>query len=318
MIPATSEDVTLPWLNEVFKPHGITVYSFKFVGETGQGRGWMGSLNQVQLEISRSHNNNGNPSGQDTETLHVVFKTLPECPVRKAYTAQDGFSAREISFYTEIFQEWKQFLDDCEVPESQRFRPPICYYGAEEGTGDSYQCLLILENLVAPGSSYQIWQGGFNDPLPWSVVSAMIRQVARLHATGMAFKKAKGLSSYHQMFPKLVHVTSQLFNLYYEKAFEVCNEVIKTSMKEDEIPEGIFERLEVLKQPQNRDLILEWFNNPDRLIGEIATVCHNDLHSNNMVVSKDQASTVLFDYQVKFTKNYFIFNNFYRNFRNDP
>lgn len=311
-VPENREAITLDWLNTIFKPYGIRVHEYKFTGNTGVGRGFMGTLEQMELEISRYSDNSGKSSVPDspaeetrtsssTEKLHIILKTLPDDPFRKSYAANDGFSSREVSMYTDVFPRFEKFLDNRQVPPANRCRFPICYYGAEEGIGDTYKYILVLENLTAPNTGLSLWTGGFTKPLPWLSATAVIRQIARFHATGIAYKIENNVDSYANLFPKLNHVASDAFQMMWDKGFQVAKEVIEATVDVKDIPEGIYEQLDKLKE--DKELLLRWFLSPSMFSGDKATIAHHDLHSNNLVLSTDHCRAVLFDYQVLLLAN---------------
>lgn len=296
-IPETRNDLTLEWFNSVFNPKGITVHEFKLTGETGQGQGFMGTLEQAELQISES-----NSAEMPIETLYVILKTLPTDAFRRKYAANDGFSSREVSVYTEVFEEWDKFMDERKVPLSSGFRHPICYYGAEEGTGESYKYIIVMENLTAPQSDFTVWSPGFTEPLPWTSAAAVIEQIARFHAIGIAYKKENSIQSYYKQFPKLNHVLSPtMFKEMWDKGFAVAKSVIGSTVNEKDIPEGLYDRLDELQGDNARDLVMKWFTDPTMVTsaGNVETICHHDLHSQNLVLSKDHTQAVLFDYQVR-------------------
>lgn len=302
-VPENHEDITLSWFNRIFKPHGIKVHSFTFTGEVGQGRGMMGSLEQVVLEISRFSISEGDNISNDgdvqTEQLHIVLKTLPKNEFVRAFAANDGFTSREISMYTEVFPTFDKFLDSRDVSQESRYRHPICYYGAEERQGDSYKYILVLENLLAPGSDLHLRGPGFAKPLPWNEASAVIRQIARLHATGVAYKLGNHVNSYHQLFPKLMHVVNPSFDSVWENGFKIGKEVIKTTVDANDIPDGLFDQIEKIQEEESKQQLLKWFTGAEnKFMKNLTTVCHHDLHANNLVISSDQSAAILFDYQV--------------------
>lgn len=305
-IPEKREELTITWFNSIFNVKGIKVHDVTFAGETGQGQGFMGTLEQVELKISK-YNSNGTTADESTiqtsnrtETLYIVLKTLPKDPFRRSYAANDGFSSREVSMYTDVFPIWDKFMDDREVPLTNRFKYPICYYGAEEGEGDSYKYILVLENLTSPQSNFMLWTAGFTEPLPWPQASAVIRQIARFHAAGIAYKMESHVDSYYKLFPKLKHFVSPAFRPMWDQGIAIAKEVIGSVMDKNDIPNGLFEHLDELRGDVNRDLLLKWFTDPSvsSFFGNTATICHHDLHSQNLVLSNDQSDAVLFDYQV--------------------
>lgn len=306
VIPEKREDLTKAWFNSIFNVKGIKVHDFTFTGETGQGQGFMGTLEQVELKISK-YNSNGITADESTtqtqiytETLHIILKTLPKDHSRRSYAANDGFSSREVSMYTDVFPIWDKFMDDRQVPLTSRFKYPICYYGAEEGEGDSYKYILVLEHLTCPQSNFMLWTAGFTEPLPWLEAAAVIRQIARFHATGIAYKIESHVESYYELFPKLRHFVSPAFQAMWDQGFAVAKEVIGSVVDEKDIPEGLFEQLDELHGNVSRDLLLKWFTDPTMVssFGNTSTICHHDLHSQNLVLSNDHSHAVLFDYQV--------------------
>lgn len=311
VFPKKREDFSVEWFNSVFNPRGITVHDFTITGRVRQGRGFMGTLDEAELKISK-RSSDATTSSESTrlapdrvETLYLILKTLPEDPIRKKFAANDGFSSREISMYLDVFKEWDKFMDDRRVPSTNRFSYPICYYGGEEGEGDQYTYLLILENLTTPQTDLVLWTPGFTEPLPWTAASAAIRQIARFHATGIAYKKANNLASYYDLFPKLNHVVNSMFKVLWEDGFAAAKEVITNTVNEDEIPDGLYERLDKLKDNAYRDLVMKWFSDPTMIsaFGNRATICHHDLHSQNLVLRNDHSEAVLFDFQVHTNPN---------------
>lgn len=302
-IPEKREELTIEWFNRIFNVHGIKVHEFTVIGETGQGKGFMGTLEQVELQISHL-NSDASISNESTEKLYIILKTLPKDPFRRSYAANDGFSMREVSIYTEVFKIWDNFLNDRQVPLTSRFRHPLCYYGAEDGEGDTYKYILVLENLTAPQSKFTLWNPGFTEPLPWLAASAVIRQIARFHATGIAYKTENQVESYYKLFPKLRHGVSPAFQMMWDQGFSVAKEVIGSAVEREDIPDGLLEQLNKLQSDVYRDRLLKWFTDPTMItaFGPAATICHHDLHSQNLVLSDDQSQSVLFDYQVSLTR----------------
>ncbi|ODM98080.1 hypothetical protein Ocin01_08599 [Orchesella cincta] len=298
-VPEQKEDITLEWLNSIFKPHRIHVYGFSFAGDASKGRGFMGSLEQVELEISQLNSSADDvpDTRTSTETLSIILKTLPNDPMRKSYAANDGFSSREVSMYTEVFKAWDEFLDTRQVPSANRFRYPLCYYGAEEGERDTYKYILVFENLTAPESHFQLWAPGFIEPLSWKATSAVIQQIAKFHATGIAYKLENHVESYYNRFPKLNHTISPMFQMMWDNAFQITKEVIQTVVDKQDIPHGLMEQLDKLHSDEQRDLLLKWFTSSSMDTTNLSTICHHDLHSNNVVLSKDNCEAILFDYQ---------------------
>ncbi|KAJ6636252.1 hypothetical protein Bhyg_14840 [Pseudolycoriella hygida] len=294
------EDFTLHWFNNVFNAKGMQVHDFEFTGETGQGRGFMGTLKKVELKISKL---DSVATDSALETLHVVLKTLPTDPFRKSYASNDGFASREISMYLDVFAKWEQFLDERKVPSINRFRHPICYYGAEKGQGDKYNFLLILENLTAPSSDFVLWSPGFNEPLPWPATAAVIQQIARFHAIGIAYKMEKKFDSYYVEFPKLSHTLGPMFKTMWEQGFNITEEAIRSVVDDSDIPIGFFERFNELRGDVCMNFVLKWFTDPTLATVFGSTICHHDLHSQNIVLSRNYDQAVLFDYQASCVSN---------------
>ncbi len=105
-----------------------------------------------------------------------------------------GFCQREFQMYTKIFPSWTKFQDVRETKEKYRFRPPTCYYAAEEGEGPEYKMILLLEDMVASG--YSTWAPGYHKGLKWAQAKSVIEELALFHAVGMAYKDAMGLKHY--------------------------------------------------------------------------------------------------------------------------
>lgn len=294
--PKKREDFSVEWFNSAFNAGGITVHDFTFAGNIGKGRGFMGTLEQVELKISKLSS-----GSNSTETLYVILKTLPEDTSLKKFAANSGFSSREICVYREVFTKWDLFMDDRQVPSTSRFRHPICYYGAEDGNGDNYNYLLVIENLTTPQTDLTQWNPGFTEPLPWKAASAAIQQIARFHATGIAYKKENHIECYYEQFPKLYHAVDSTFKSMWDNGFNIAKEAIAATVNENDIPDGLYKRLDELKSDVSRNLVTKWFSQDPKMIsafGDTATICHHDLHSQNLVLSKDYSNAVLFDFQV--------------------
>lgn len=309
-VPEKQEYLTIEWLNRIFNIKGIKVHDFTFTGEAGVGQGFMGTLEQVKLKISRP-NADETTANESTETLYIILKTLPKDTFRRSYAANDGFSSREVCMYTEVFQKWDKFMDDRHVPLASRFSYPHCYYGAEEGEGDTFKYILVLEDLTSPKTNFNLWTAGFTEPLPWIKATAVIRQIARFHATGIAYKMENHVESYYEVFPKLQHFLSPAFKIMWDQGFAIVKEVIVTEIDRKDIPYGLFEQLDKLHGDTSRDLLMKWFTDPKMAsgFGSSATICHHDLHSQNLVLSNDNSQAVLFDYQVPlifFWERYFL------------
>lgn len=96
--------------------------------------------------------------------------------------------------YSKMFPAWSKFQDARNTPAKYRFRHPHCYYAAEEGCGQEYKMVLLLEDLSSSGFSTS--PQGFKQGLRWNSAKLVVEEMARFHAVGMAFKEAQGMKHY--------------------------------------------------------------------------------------------------------------------------
>lgn len=202
------EEVTLPWLQEALKAQPFTVLDFRWEGPVGGGVGALSSLQRLSLQVVQKDR---------VSSLSLVFKTPPsgDNPGLRDFVLNEGmlenawpisaekkltefcstgFCQREFQIYTKLFPSWKRFQDQRETPAKYRFRYPTCYYAAEEGTGLSYRNVLILEDLLTSG--FRSWEKGYRKGLNFPEARKVVKEIAKFHAVGMAFKEHASIQHY--------------------------------------------------------------------------------------------------------------------------
>jgi len=280
-IPQTKEEVTVDWFNQVLEPEGILVKSLEFLGDANEGRGMMSSLERIRLDVTGDR------------SLTIILKTLPSDPNVRSYVIKAGFATREVQMYTKIFKDMEAFLASRGVSKEKfLFRHPKCYFGMEEGVGESYSMVLILEDLVSSG--YEPWAESIRKDLDWAHTAATIREMALLHAVSAAYGIVNNVDSFLNLYPFLLDLSSKDDNVdgFVKAGFEAVNTVFAES--EESMPPGLKEKLKFL-ETHVVAIIAKRAAEKNR-----PCLRHNDLHVGNIFYShqNDSVSAVLFDFQV--------------------
>ncbi|CAG7824366.1 unnamed protein product, partial [Allacma fusca] len=176
------------------------------------------------------------------------------------------------------------FLDSCGVPDSHRFPFPKCYFGlgVEGDKPEDYNFILVLEDLVA--SRHKFWDQGANKSFDWVHASAAIKSIALFHAATAAYKISKGFKLYSEEFPRFIKhtVDDPALDHYIKTGFEVTREVLA----EEEAPEGLLERLNLLEE-KFKPIVQKMLIDVDQNC--VNVVRHSDLHFFNVAFLYDES-----------------------------
>jgi hypothetical protein len=245
----------------------------------------LSSLERVRLET------------EEGKSINVILKTLPVDPGIRKYTVSTGFASREVQMYTKVFKDFEKFLISRNVSrEKYLFRHPKCYFGKEEGEGETYSMILILEDLLA--SNYETWAEGPGKDLEWTHAAATIREVALLHAVSVAYARVNNVKSFMDIYPFLMDNTAIDDNLggYIKAGLEATYRLLNED--KETLPAGIMERLDHMGE------ILPGLIRKRAVENTWACIRHHDLHTGNIFFSKkgNSVTAALIDFQVSMLK----------------
>jgi len=266
-IPKQREDLSIAWFNAILTSHNIQVSGIKFLGDgKWEGRGFLSTLERVQLEIV----GNKHP-------LTLILKTLPQDPDVRKYVIDAGFITREVNMYVKVFKDIDTFLDSRNVPTNHRFRRPFCYYGAERGSAESYEMVLVLEDMLDSG--FQVWEPGHSQNLDVDRIMATLYETALFHAGFIGYGISNGIRNYLDVYPFLLDGTKDDPNLqsYIDSGFGVVIDMLKEESKDSPAPPGLIQRM--------RDLSLVLPTMVKQVFGKnfgFPCIRHHDLHSGNI------------------------------------
>lgn len=312
-LPTCRDEVTVPWLNNIFNKFGHQIVSLEWVGNASNGVGLMSQLERIALKLD---------SGQE---LKVILKLLPGAgnPWREV-TLSHGFAKRELGIYNMLFKEWEQFLNSRSVPAQFRFRYPKCYFAASNGESDNpgFEMIIILEDLVASG--YEMWPGGYAKSLNFTEAKPCLRQIALFHATSLAFRHENpGIMETWPFLQGSKKDTEEVQN-FLDPGFKLVKKLVldcgKQAKEEKAAKEKVPEANQSGKEEEEQislyllppDLLTtleKLVTNGSRHMSAIypydykfGALIHHDLHVNNFMFKKNDESNdseaVLFDYQV--------------------
>jgi len=300
-VPITKDKVSIPWLNEVLSSKHIKVVSFAWDGSANNGvLNALSSLERIILTVTREG------SEDSLVTFPIVVKSVPEDPGVRSYAIKENYCMRELKAYTEIFPAWKEFLDERNVPQEYRCRLPECYYGADEGIGTEWRSILLIEDLVAAG--LKIWPGGFASSFSWKQAKPIVKQIALLHAVGIAYRITQG-THYSSKYPYLLMKCDELIDYYIQSGFDSTIKMLqdekekqtKAGKPTDEeflIEDGLFEVLNSFRGTLQERIFRMMQYGGETTDTKMETLCHMDLHVNNVMFSNDLEEAVLLDFQV--------------------
>ncbi|KAK9702707.1 Ecdysteroid kinase-like family [Popillia japonica] len=126
---------------------------------------------------------------KEVETIHCVAKTLPPQKMQEFFNTKVTFK-KEVAFYTSIVPILEEFGNERNVNDLMNFTAKCV--GARISSNPLSQnvdedAAIILENLKHQGFSVGNRFSGFN----FETTKLIVREMAKMHATFIAFKLAK-------------------------------------------------------------------------------------------------------------------------------
>ncbi|CAL8134890.1 unnamed protein product [Orchesella dallaii] len=271
--PKLEDIVTAEVLQEIIKGYNkpdLKLVSFNAQPGTKAGDNYMSIM--YALEILLKNEKNG-----ETETLHVMLKTIPRNVFRMEMINEMKAFKKEASIYHVVFPLMVDTQKEKGIPASELFTAwPICYATHLDGATD----FLAMENLKIAGFK----MGSRVTGLDFNHSSLVLRNLAKYHA--ISFVKFDGnREKILETLPVLAigmfdpeSKVSAMQQQFMEQSFKT----LAGSLRADGITEGA-KRLEKMAESQFSSVLNSLI--ADNI--ENAVVTHGDCWVNNMLFNYD-------------------------------
>ncbi|XP_065574714.1 uncharacterized protein LOC136036419 isoform X2 [Artemia franciscana] len=220
---------------------------------------------------------------QETKSLNLMIKLLPQDPYCRRFVCEGGFDIREIHFYTTLAPVLTNFAKK-KIPDFQ-LPVPKCYYAKYQSGSES---VLVLDNL----NTLDFGMADFGKGLSLEQAISAVKAIAKIHGTAIAYKHVEDID-FISAFPFLFRPDAAAVS--YEELIDRGLPALSCFLRETEVPnhEEVIIRLERL-QSSARDILTELLA-PDT---RIATITHTDFWSNNIFFREDCDDSLILDWQM--------------------
>ncbi|XP_066305306.1 uncharacterized protein [Branchiostoma lanceolatum] len=265
-VPRSVEDITPPWIQQVFKnaDPDVTITKVNIEGPIGEGQGFMNNL----VAFVATGNKNGKEERYSLvaklTSFHImeVVDFMTEEDYLELDTAESKFYSVAVPDFQSVFPAPKDSgvgTDEDAVPV------PKCYFTATDQT--SKMSVRVMENLKTQGFSTK----PFPQALDLQEMKLAVGALARIHGLSHRLELQSGTplpDRYDWMVD--IHTTKQQ---WYEASY---HEGLKTFA--EAFPDAT-DLLACLEKLNTVPMIIEAVKNPAR----VKVLCHTDCWNNNIM-----------------------------------